>query len=307
MSQPFQSLVQPGPVGPLRALARLAARRWLALRSRSVPAYRPPTPDELAAIEQALADQGMPCAEHRVEPAAFRDWCAQAGFPAGYHGGVAGGVFDEKLLEHYMAWQLLSLGSPAGAPYLDVAACASPWAKLLRERGIEAHAIDLAVAPELASLDFYHQADATRSPFADASIAAASLQCAFEMFTGDSDTRLVAELARILRPGGRAVVSPLYMHTHACHYQTPEFLGQATGDDGAKTYVRRDLWGVASSRKYSAATLKARVWEPALRAGLVPSLRVLRNGAELGEGIYLHFILVLDKPGASSDGHGATP
>jgi SAM-dependent methyltransferase len=307
MSHSLQSLVQPGPARPLRALVRLAARRWLALRSQSAPAYRPPTPDELTSIEQSLTTQGMPCADYRVDPSAFRDWRAQAGFPSDYHGGAAGGVYDEKLLEHYVAWQLLSLSSPSGAPYVDVAACASPWAKLLRERGIEAHAIDLAVAPALASLDYYHQADATRSPFADASIGSASLQCAFEMFTGDSDTRLVTELARILRPGGRALVSPLYMHTHACHYQTPEYLGQATGDADAKTYVRRDIWGVASSRKYSAATLRARVWEPARHAGLVPSLLVLRNGTEVAEGIYLHFILVLDKPGVPPDAHGATP
>jgi hypothetical protein len=103
-------------------------------------------------------------------------------------------------------------------------------------------------------------------------------------------------LARILRPGGRAVISPLYMHTHPCFYQSPEHYGKRNLDVGATSYVRRNASRVPSSRKYSAATLASRVWKPALAAGLKPQLLALRNGSAIGQVIYLHFILVLDKP-----------
>lgn len=306
MPQGLISLVQPGPTGTAHALARFALRRWFRLRSRGAPVYRPPDASELAQIETALVGAGMPCIDFSIDATEFQAWQARFPFPADYHGGEGSGVYTEKLLEHYVAWRLLGLGSAGALPYLDIAACSSPWARVLRGQGLQADAIDLAVAPEHAGLDYYHQGDATRSPFADSSIGSASLQCAFEMFAGDHDRELVAELARILRPGGRAVISPLYMHTHACHYQTPEYFGRFPGDPGATAYVRPDTWGVATSRKYSARTLRDRVWEPALRAGLVPSLHVLRNAAALGRGIYLHFILVLDKPAEPASDPGAS-
>lgn len=291
----IRDLVRPGPANGARAAARLALRHLLRLRSLMAPTYRPPKAEELAQIERDFDALGMPCGDLRIEPDDFRRFRQQIEFPGGYHGGQLDGVYDEKLLEHYVAWHLLGLDRPGATPYVDVAACASPWAKLLRAQEIEAYAIDLEVGDEFASLDYYFCEDATRSHFVDGSVGGASLQCAYEMFTGDHDVALLVELGRILRPGGRAVISPLYTHTHACHYQTPEYYGRFPGDPGAKAYVRRDCWGVPSSRKYDAMTLRRRVWDNALNAGLVPSLRVLRNKQELGEGIYMHFILVLDK------------
>ena len=116
------------------------------------------------------------------------------------------------------------------------------------------------------------------------------------MFAGDADVRLLAELARILRPDGRVVISPLYTHVEACYYQSPEHAGRPLGDAGAVGYVRRDAHDVPCSRKYSPQSLVQRVFEPAQRAGLRPSVLVLRNKRQLGAGVYLHFILVLDKP-----------
>jgi SAM-dependent methyltransferase len=181
-------------------------------------------------------------------------------------------------------------------PYLDIASAASPWTKLLRAMGREAYSIDLEKSSQFAELDYYLEGDATATTFASGSIGSASLQCAFEMFHGDADTRLISELARLLRPGGRAVVCPLYMHTHSCFYQSPEHYGKTSVDPGATRYVRRNASRVPSSRKYSAETLASRVWKPAVAAELQPRLYALRNGPAIGSGIYLHFILVLDKP-----------
>lgn len=172
---------------------------------------------------------------------------------------------------------------------------------LLRKAAIEAFSIDLAPTGPYADLPYYECQDATRTRFSDASIGSASLQCAFEMFIGDQDTGLIRELSRTLRAGGRAVIVPLYMHTHACYYQTPEYLGRVFGDSGATAYVRRDCWGIASSRKYSSATLIQRVWRPALDAGLVPSLRIVRNAREIYPLAYVYFILILDKPATPTE------
>ena len=185
---------------------------------------------------------------------------------------------------------------PAEA-YVDVAAAGSPWAKTLRERKqIDAYAIDLCeVSDAYRDLPYYRVENATATSFADASITGVSLHCAYEMFMGQDDTRLIAELARILKPGGKAVILPLYMHTHYCAYSTPEYFGKGYSDPLAKEYVRLDCSGVPSSRKYDAAKLKERVLDPILAAGLKYQLLALRNKSEFGQNIYCHFILEIEK------------
>ncbi len=293
----IRRLGEKGPRGALRAIGQRVARPLHLLRTAAAAPYKAPTAGELQQIECGMRELDMPCVDYRVDRSMFERFKQRMAFPTGYHGGPVGGVYDEKLLEHFVAWDLLDLdASNQRWPYLDIASASSPWVRLLRDQGLTALSIDLAPDPAVASLPYYLCGDATAMSFDDASIGSASLQCAYEMFAGDADIRLLPELARVLRPGGRVVVSPLYMHVQACYYQSPEHHGKPAGDVGAVRYLRRDAWDVRASRKYSPGTLMQRVWRPARAAGLVPQLRVLRNPGELGSGIYLHFILVLDKP-----------
>lgn len=181
--------------------------------------------------------------------------------------------------------------------YIDVAAASSPWAQKLRDRqNVAAHAIDLcAVDKAYQHLPYYRIENATKTTFADASVAGASLQCAFEMFMHTDDTNFILEAARILKPGGKVIVLPLYMHTHYCAYATPEYFGKGYQDVGAKEYVRLDCNGVPSSRKYDAQQLKLRVLDPIIANGMRYRLHALRNKTELGSNIYCHFILEIEK------------
>jgi len=285
--------MRPGNIA--KKVLRCCRRLYHGFRTISAPAYRNPTESELIEIERRIQSLNMPCHDFVVDSDEFMQFVQQAGFPSNYHGGIKGGVYFEKLLEHFVAWKLLKLGESIHTPYVDVAACSSPWTKILRGKGIESFAIDLSVPLESSGLGYYRQEDATKTSFKDESIGGASLQCAYEMFVGYHDIELLKEFSRILKPGGRAVISPLYTHTRPCYYQTPEHYGKPYGDPGAQGYVRRDCWEVPSSRKYSPETLRTRVWDNAIKVGLVPSFHVLRNKDELPEGIYLHFILVLDK------------
>jgi hypothetical protein len=289
------SLLRPGPAGIVRTGLRFMLRTFHGWRTRAAQEYQPPTKDELLQIERRLGKLGVPCKDLLVDPAEFREFTEHFPFPPDYHGGVQGGVYHEKLLEHFIAWRLLGLGESYATPYVDVAACNSPWAQQLRCRNIEAYAVDLHRPTQFSKLPYYRQENATRTSFADESIASASLQCAYEMFLGDDDVRLIAELGRILRPGGKVVICPLYMHTHDCYYQTQEYFGQPYGDARARGYVRRDAWGVPASRKYSPESLKTRVIDTALRSGLNPHLYVLRNAGSIADGIYMHFVLLLEK------------
>jgi SAM-dependent methyltransferase len=285
--------------GVAAALNRRGRRLLYTVRSFGAEEYRGPSDAELEAIEQDLLSKGIPVESYSADTAAFARFRRQIPFPPDYHGGIEGGVYEEKLLEHFVAWELLGLSR--GQRYLDVAGATSPWAHLLNDQGVEAYAVDLYFSPDLAARGCYVIADATSTPFPTGFLDAASAQCAYEMFEGDSDIRLLAEISRLLRPGGKFVVLPLYMHTHPCYYQTPDYWGAHRGDPGAKAYVRRDTWGVPASRKYSAETLYSRVIHNARKVGLGPRVLVLRNKREFGADIYLHFILVLDKAGSASE------
>lgn len=277
-----------------RIVVNPGRKLFFSLRGIRAEEYKNPTAVELQSIEGDIRTLNISVADYRIDLQEFLSFKAFIDFPPDYCGGEAGGVYQEKLLEHFVAWNFLNLSN--GRRYLDVAGASSPWASLLNERGVEAYCIDLRVPNKFARNSWYIKGDATKTNFADDFFDAASAQCAFEMFEDDSDIRLLSEVHRILKPGGRLVISPLYMHTHSCYYQTPDFWKKAHGDAGAKAYIRRDCWGIPFSRKYSAKTLQSRVIQNALHVGLNPIIHALRNKLEIAGNIYLHFVLVLDKP-----------
>lgn len=272
-----------------------ACTQW---RVRNDQIYANPTPNELATIEQDLISLNVKINSYAPSPELFKVFQTQKWFPTDYHGGLKSGVWEEKLLEHWIASQMLDLMNFGRTDiYVDIAAAGSPWAKNLRERkGIEAYAIDLCETGEsYRHIPYYRVEEATQTTFKDASVTAASLHCAFEMFMKDDDTLLIHEIARILKPGGKVVILPLYLHTHYCAYSTSEYYGKGYSDPAAKEYVRLDCSGVPSSRKYDAKTLKKRVLSPIEAVGMHYRLHALRNKTEFGSNIYCHFILEIEK------------
>ena len=271
---------------------------YLAWQHRRTPIYLSPTEEELVAIEESLAAMGVKLHDYFVPPDSYHVFQREAPFPNDYHGGSTSLVWREKLLEHWISQDLLHLKSfDASDTYVDIAAASSPWAKIQREiHGLNAFANDLiSVGEDYSHLDYYRVEDATASAFRDASVMGASLHCAFEMFSADDDIALMRELGRILKPGGKAVILPLYLHTHYCAYATPEYYAKGYSDPEAKEYIRLDCRGIPSSRKYSPEILGSRVLKTIEEAALQYKLYVLRNKKDLGEGVYCHFILEIQK------------
>jgi SAM-dependent methyltransferase len=282
-------------VGLVGRQARYGYYRWAVRHAKS---YEDPTAAELGRIEADLRGRGIAVHDYVPRAEALAEFRAAGYFVRDGYKSAYASVWDEKVLEHWIAAERLGLMTyrPADV-YVDIAAGNSPWAQILRTRlGISAFAIDLgAVGADFRDLPYYRTEDATATAFADASVSGASLQCAYEMFMRDDDTKLLGELARILRPGGKAIVVPLYLHTHYCAYATPEYYGKGNADARAIEYVCRSSYGVPSARFYDARELQARVLAPIERLGMRYQLLALRNKAALGEGIYCHFILEISK------------
>ncbi|MDJ0703955.1 MAG: hypothetical protein QNJ46_11800 [Leptolyngbyaceae cyanobacterium MO_188.B28] len=279
-------------------LSRKIHRSYYCWSVKGAPEYKNPTSDELIQIENDLADLGVLVQDYSPSPDGFIKFQQSNYFPFNYHGGIASPVWDEKLLEHWIAAERLDLSTWESEDiYIDVAAANSPWAEILRKHfRIQAFAIDLdEVGGNYKDLPYYRIENATATTFDRESITGMSLQCAYEMFMKDDDTKLIAEIERILRPGGKVVISPLYLHTHHCAYSTPEYYGKGYSDPSAKEYVNFGCFGIPSSRKYSAKSLKQRVLNPIVKYGMRYQLLALRNKTDLGKNIYCHFILEIVK------------
>jgi len=265
---------------------------------RNGPIYHNPTPEELQQIEHDLTSSVIEVLDYFPNPEAFVKFQSSEYFPSDYHGGLNSVVWDEKLLEHWIAFELLGLENyQSDDIYVDVAAASSPWAKILRDKfGISSFAIDLDhVGRNYQNLPYYKLENATATTFPDESVKGASLQCAYEMFMGDDDINFIKEIARILKPGGKIIICPLYTHTHYCAYSTPEYYGKGYSDQEAKEYVRLDCWGVPSSRKYDVFQMKERLLKNIEKYKMHYKLYALRNKTDLGKNIYCHFILEIFK------------
>lgn len=272
-----------------------AFAKWM---TRKAPAFENPTPSELAEVEKDLVELGVRVADYTPDADKFKAFQAANYFPHDYHGGHTGTVWDEKLLEHWVAAERLGLPEYTHQDvYIDVAAGGSPWAKSLRDVfGMSAFAIDLSLeGSAYRDLPYYRIENATATSFGDASVKGASLQCAFEMFMGDDDTNFLKEFARILKPGGKILILPLYMHTHYSAYSSPTYFGKGHSDLSAKEYICREWKGIPSARFYDASALKRRVLDPIEVLGMQYQLLVLRNRTDFGNNIYCHFILEITK------------
>jgi len=144
----------------------------------------------------------------------------------------------------------------AGSVYLDIGSGSSPVPTFLHQR---CRATTYATEMDPTYLDrqksymktlelgkrdnfFVQREDATRLSFADGSVDLVTVISTIEHIPGDGDSRSMAEFVRVLRPGGRLVVtvptSPTYTENDATFYYA------------------------GFERRYDAAALKSRLFRP---------------------------------------------
>lgn len=261
------------------------------------PEFRNPNAEELKIIEDELHFTGITVEDYFVAPSDFFSFFNEFRFGDCYFGGPGNGLYEEKVLEHYIGYDLLKLSEFSKADvYLDMAASSSPWIGILRDKlNPKAYAVDLHILNRIPHHAYYIAADAANTPFKNSTVKGISLQCAFEEFLGRNDTRFVHELARLLKPGGKAVISPLYMHTHHCGFSSSDYWGKGYADEDATEYITRDHDRIKFARFYDVPHLLKRIIETILPQGLQFRLLVLRNKHDIHTAIYCHFILEITK------------
>ncbi len=242
-------------------------------------------------LKGRLAEAGIPVEEMRVDPADFEVWRRSVpGLDRFYRS--FGDMHIEKCLEHYLVDRLLGLSS--GDRYIDVASAGSPWAGALRTRGVEAYRLDLIYPEGVHGREIGACATATGLPewFATA----LSTQCAFELFHGQTDLGFLHEAGRILAPGGRLAVLPLYLDDAYFLLQSPYALPPAgSAEPDAAVAWRDDRFRAPYSRHYSPEAFARAIFErlpPELDAR-VYAVSNLEELMELypGQRIYCFYVL----------------
>ncbi len=298
---PMSVLMRHGFKKTLQLLGGLAFRPlgsyYRRIKHRNAEQYFGPTDDELVRIEEMLVHEGITLSEITIDLNDYKCFQEKMPFPADYHGGRGGGAWNEKILEHYISYKLLALAEfNQNDIYADIAAGGSPWAMLLRlNAGVQSFALDVNLRPPYDRLQYYRPENAVKTSFQDSSVRGISLHCAYEVFEGNDDIDLLKELGRILQPGGKAIILPLYMHTHYCSYASPEFFGKGFSAAGAREYINWKSCGVHSSRKYNVQQLTKRVLDVIFAAGMKYRILVLRNKKDIAADVYCHFILEIIK------------
>jgi hypothetical protein len=208
------------------------------------------------ALEQ-IASELKPTA-FRADLEAFSRYFSECNYAKRFPGYYSDNL-REKAFEHFVALQLLS---PTSADTLiDMAAEGSPLGIIASERhGCAVYGQDIMYEPGLVGNRM--GGDAANMPVPDNFASLAAFTCSLEHFEGDSDVGAVRELSRVLATGGRFVVIPLYLWTHAAVQTDPTYSAEVRFDDDAVIYCTEG-WRNRHARFYSPETLKRRLFDEA--------------------------------------------
>ena len=209
-----------------------------------------------------------------------------------YYDGGRAAKFTEKALEHYLASRLLELS--ANDVYIDIANDASPTPDIYRKLfGCAVYRQDLTFKPGLKGDRI--GGNAANLPLPTGFASKLGLHCSFEHFEGNSDIGFIREASRVLRPGGRLCIVPLYLVESYAIQTNPALMkrGGIAFEADARLYCARG-WRNRHNRCYDVDHFVNRIFENL--GDLDLTLYHVRNQREVDPVCYVKFIAVFTKP-----------
>jgi len=265
--------------------AHYAAAREPKTRERIVPDY-----DRI----EAQLRQYIQVVDYDIDIADYRGYIqtAQIYGSKRFYGGHEGPNFPEKTLEHYLAAKFLNLG-PQDI-YIDIASQNSPAPMIYSQKyGCKTWRQDMAYPMGINGDRI--GGDAAAMPLEDDFASAMTLHCSFEHFEGDTDIRFIKETSRVLRPGGKAVIVPLYLASQYTINTDPAVwpVGGIDFEPDAMLYCVKNFRN-RQGRFYDIAHLKSRIIDHL--GDLKCTIVNVKNAKNIHPSCYVRFAMILEKP-----------
>jgi SAM-dependent methyltransferase len=247
-------------------------------------------PAVIGEIFDAFASGGYPIRRMIVDVDGYMGYAIHAGYKTKYPWYYADN-FYEKSLEHYLAATSLKLAKDE--VYVDIASEHSPIPDIYKALyGVTSYRQDIMYEAGIHGDRI--GCDACHMPLPDNSVDKLTLTCSLEHFEGDSDSMLIKEIDRILKPGGAAFIVPFYLfNRHAI--QTDPLISAVNGvtfDGGAVVYCCKG-WNNRHGRFYDYRAFAERI-VPYL-GSLSPEISFIENVLEVHDSCYCRFALTLIK------------
>jgi SAM-dependent methyltransferase len=246
-------------------------------------------------ILRSLEQLPVPLIPWQLDVDAFHTHLRSVKYPMAYAGGPLseGGNRENKLLEYFISLQLLDL--QRDDVVIDVASERSIFGEVVRTTcGATMFRQDL-IFPEGIHGDRIGGSAASmplRDGFADKLV----LHNSFEHFEGTADTDFVVESWRVLKPGGIALIVPLFVSNRYCIITDPLTNRRGVEWDPGATIVELPGWHNRFGRFYDAAALQKRILAAAISVGYTVEILHFVNVQEVDPLATMHFALLMRKP-----------
>ncbi|MEA5448426.1 methyltransferase domain-containing protein [Leptolyngbya sp. CCNP1308] len=197
----------------------------------------------------------------------------------------------EKSLEHYIAAKLLQLN--AEDTYIDIASEGSPVPEIYHNLfGSKTYRQDLAYPTGLHGNKI--GGNAAHMPIPDNFASKMALHCSFEHFEQNADIGFVREAARVLRPGGKICIVPLYLALQYSIQTDPVIaVPQNVSFENDAIIHAAVGWGNRHGRFYDPDHLVSRISENL--NGLSLTVYHILNAKSIDSSCYVQFAAILEK------------
>lgn len=260
------------------------------LKSRKVVDHPPLISDRILQDMHAL---GVPMPLYFVDVDAFQRHVVECGYPANYAAGSLdeGGVRQQKLLEYFVSLQMLA--PRLGDIMIDIASEWSMFPEVThRLTGATVYRQDMIYPRGIHG--YWIGGSAAQLPLPDDFADLLVSHNAFEHFEGSADSDFIREAWRVLKPGGRLCILPLFVSDRFYNMTDPLIDGRGVQWDAEAEILPVPWWHNRFGRLYDAAGVARRVLNPA--AQFEQTIYHVVNAREVHPAISLYFALLLRKP-----------
>ncbi len=243
-------------------------------------------------VKSQLIQEGISIKELQIDVAEFRQFIQRASydrFPYYYDGGRDPHFF-EKSLEHYLAAKLLDLSGED--TYIDVANGDSPIPQIYHDiYGCNAYAQDKYFKTSKGGMI---PGNACSMPVKNGFASKIALHNSFEHFEGNDDVDFLEEANRVLQPGGRLCIIPLFLFDKFVNQTDPSVLRNCDiFDKGATIFAARG-WLNRFGRHYDVPNLVSRIVQHLGELRL--TIFFVTNEKDIDMSCYVKFVALFEKP-----------